>query len=404
MLVGRTRARDRSRGKAVGLPPLAVLDFTALTAGALASLPGLSFERASSATVQTGTSTLVTAGIGSNVARAGRLLDAHNVGWLLEEARTNLVHDCRALDAASWSAGTGTLTVSYANGPDGSALSADRFVTTSGGFSPIRALGSQTATIAASAWLRHPTASGQYQLAQFINASTGAVATGTADTTWRRVACTRAWVAQSPVFVPSDGENLTGIAGGLAAGIRDMVVDLSQCEVGGFASSAIVTSGGTATRAGERGYRATGADYVDNGRVTMVSRSRPLGSSSQYANDMYLWRTAADTHARVSASTGAVIVTVGGSAYTTPVAMTWAALDLVEIVVAAGGGVLPTLVKYRVNNGSWTTLSTGTPPTQAAIAAAGALDVMSNGTAGQFSAVHERAEFHRAGVLPAWAA
>jgi hypothetical protein len=115
-------------------PILVAFDFTTLPPGPAATLPGgLILRRASAATVQTGSSTVITAGIGPDVARIGRASDADPYALVFEEARTNLVPDSRNLGASSWMASSmTTLTLDAAVGPDGVA-SADRVVVGAGG-------------------------------------------------------------------------------------------------------------------------------------------------------------------------------------------------------------------------------------------------------------------------------
>ena len=107
-------------------PILWSADFTALPAGAAPTLPAsLVLRRASAATVQTGTSTVVTQGIGPDIARIGRPTDADPLGMIIEEGRTNLIADGRDLGTARWQAGSAaTVTLNVSIGPDG-ANSAD---------------------------------------------------------------------------------------------------------------------------------------------------------------------------------------------------------------------------------------------------------------------------------------
>jgi hypothetical protein len=82
--------------------------------------------------------------------------------------------------------------------------------------------------------------------------------------------------------------------------------------------------------------------------------------------------------------------------------MSWSTGDLVELWVAAGGGTACD-VKYRVNGGAVTTLSTGSPTAFGAITVAGALDLLCNGTSNQFTAWVRRIRTFRSDSAPSWA-
>lgn len=406
-MFGRTRARDRSRKPhAVNGTGslLAVFEFTTLTAGALTSVPGLVFARASVATVQTGTSTLVTSGISADVARAGKRLDADKVGLVIEEARTNSLHHSRTFTTGSgWNAGSGTFTGGVAvTAPDG-AGTASRQQTSVGQFGRVWTGTMPSGARVQSIWVRrHTGASGQHQWYAYdgttVTSQLASIPAG-----WSRLSIAITAAGTGGQVEVQSSQDLTASGGG-NPGALDNDLDLVQCEAGAFPTEAIVTSGAaTATRAGERLYHPAGTHLIDEGRVTFTVRLRPKGSSAQYSADMYLWKIDASNHARVDAATGAIIVTVGGVAYTTAAAMTWAANDTVDIFLAAGGGTDATAAKYRVNNGSATTLSTGSPDTQAALVASSTLDLLCNGTSNQFTAWVESIAFYKYGETPTWA-
>jgi len=378
-------------------------DFTTQSVGGgSVSGYGLSFSRASSGhSVQTGTSTIVAGGTltSNDVPRFGRGLDANNVALVFEETSTNQVLDSRNLSASSWSnAGSPTVTSGQTDPTGGTA--AYRIQCASGaGRGETNATGT-SAAVTGSAFLRATSGTDQPNFNVFK--STGRVATNiTLTTTYQRVKLLGGTGAAASSIVPVDGRDWSAI-GGVAAAAHDCLVDFTQREFLRYATEPIVTSGGAATRSGERLWLATGSNALaSDGSLRCYVKLRPKGSSSDYANDMRFWHVDANNHAEVVASTAAVKITIGGTAYTTATAASWAANDLVEFWIAAGGGSNATVVKYRVNGGTITTLSTGSPPTQAAITIASTLDLLCNGTSNQFTAWVEKIEFYQTGQSPA---
>lgn len=397
-------AQARRRG---GIVPLWEADFTTQAAGSgsVASY-GLSFARASDGfSVQTGTSTVVLVS-GNDTPRYGRALDAHSVGLVIEHTfGHSVLTDSRQITAASWNGAgaSGTHTANYANGPDGAAL-ADRSELTGDQFGRFRQSALGTGSFTYSEWIRHTSASsGQVQgylyngtaVAAFVMAPTNA---------WQRFAASSTQSNNvASQIMPVTVQDLTG-SGGINPSAADVLTDLHQWEPGLYTTEAVPTSGVGLTRAGERLYHPTASALVSGGRIGFEYVGRPKGSSSQYAADMVLAITDVSNFIRISASTRAITVRVAGVDYTTPGTMTWAAGDLLEVWVEAGGGSLPTAVKYRVNAGGATVLSTGSPPTQGTFATPGALDLCCNGTASQFTSRVEKIRTYAAGVRPAWAA
>lgn len=366
------------------------IDFTTLTPGAVSSIPGsLSFSRASTATVQTSASQITTI-IPNDIARAGN--DGTHAGLVFEETRTNIVTD-RVITAASYHVGSGDTSTGSQVSPDGSGQGV-RVQVTSGGNSrymnPVIAVGHN---FVCSSWQVQSIPGGLFQFVGFANSGTAdhtyAVG-GTAPASYTRyVASGMVATVNTNAIVPAYGidETTALLHAGIVAGARDVIVDCQQCEDNSmWASEYIPTSGGTATRAGERLFYPNGATWIDKGRLSIYVSLEPKGSSSQYVNNMRIASFDALNYCGVNAISHAIECVVGGVMYTTPLALSWAAGDLLEIWIEFGGGVLATKVEYRVNGGSWTIVSTGLPPTQAAIVATGAIDLFCSGTTLQFSA------------------
>jgi len=381
---------------------IARFDFTTLTPGAVATLPGgLLLTRASSATVQTATDTVVTSGIGNDVARAGRRVTADLVGLLLEEARTNSHPWSRAPNNAGLSAGSGdTYPLTGQPSPDGT-NNAVEVVVTSGNLSKFAlTLGIGAVSRVGSLWVIKGPGSGLYQASNFVGGSTaqGSAVFGTAGATWSR-AITPSFLftaGQNVGLITNDGRAVTYTGGENVARARDAEFDLIQWETGKFATEVQVTAGAAATRAGERLRYPTASQLVSHGRIAMATSVRPKGAVTDYSSNMRLFTDANDatTYAEISCTTGQVIVSIGGSTYTTPAAMSWSPYDSVNIWVEAGGGVQHTLVTYQVN-GAPTVLLGESGTAQGNIPATGALDLLCSGTAQQFSSWITALEFYR---------
>jgi hypothetical protein len=95
-------------------------------------------------------------------------------------------------------------------------------------------------------------------------------------------------------------------------------------------------------------------------------------------------------------------VKIGGQSSTTD-AITWAQYDVLELFVA-GGGSLPTVVKWRVNGGATTTCAIGGTTTLGALSIASALDLLCSTTTLQFSAWVQTINAYRGTAAPTWAA
>lgn len=371
------------------------VDFTKMSAGANATLPtgtlagGLTFARATgtaaSETVQTGTSTVVTTGITLNVARCGRRLDADSLALVFEESRINLFIRSRDISPGiGLTAGVTTVYTTGQSSPDGG-TSGIRVQITSGGYSNYYPAATTTYLIG-SQWIRQGAGTGAYQMILATNATTGAAVFGTAGASWSRVITPAVnFGATTPAEIPGDGRDQTALTGGAGttAGNRDYVVDMIQYEQGQWASEFILTAGASATRNGERLSVPAASTVVVSGRLYFSVSLRPKAAQSKYAAAVRLWTSGAD-YCEIAPATGVLTVSIGGVTNTTAAITAWAQYDAVDIYVAAGGSVA-TVVGYRINGGAVTK-----PAVAGAVlgnvSTAGALDVLCNATASQFSA------------------
>lgn len=385
-------------------PVLWDIDFSALSVGAYTGLPSaFTFARASVASVADYAASVVyTTGINVDVPRIGKTA-AGRVGLRLEESRTNRVRNNRTIGtgggAPNWFVAAGTYTDGK-TGPDNVA-SADRVQLGSGtNSSQYWSENIGTVSMVASQWMRADT--GTAAVFAWLEPSGAAVQkfTGTLSTTWQRIAVTgTATAASGSVWVPLESRTVHGES----AAARDCWIDLVQVEIGKWATEAIYSGGSATTRSGELLRRTLASDAISSGRIGLEFRFEPPVAHTGFSANMRLWTIDANNYAEINFTTRVVTVVIGGASYSTASAVSWAAGDLVELWLEAGGGSLNTTVKYRVNGGSVTTLGTSGAPQAAISPGSNPLDLLCNGTAGQLSCLLQSIKSYKNNVRPAWA-
>lgn len=391
------RSRGRARARAGGKTPrvLYSFDFTSQSAGAVSLPTGLTFARASSGhTVQDGASAIVTSGITSNdVGRVGRLSSAHSYGLYVEPARTNLILRSREIENAAWTAGSGVTTTANADaGPDGATL-ADRSNVGLGGYSRYQSVTSSIGqTYAFSQWIAARTSAQNHRatLTETLSSYT-VLATTSAPTTWQRIASSKVATTTSVLLLPCDGFDRSG-TGGPGAQAMDFFTDLHQVELGKYPTSAIVTAGAAATRAGERlsidGTRA--AASVVNGRLGVYIRLRALAASSELAStEGYLLSWA--TGAVLVDGTNKYLYAYDGSpdSQTANNAFSCARYDSIEFAIEVGAG--PTALRWRVNGATTNTADFSVQnDSLGSLDLSAGLDVCNAAAGGQFPSIVEK--------------
>ena len=325
---------------------------------------------------------MTTAGITSNdTPRIGqRSANVMLRGLVLEHASTNELIRSRDL-STGWVAGTGTVGAAE-NGPDGTS-GARRLQEDPGEYGPYQTVGLDAGVWAYSHW--HKDGAGGTSNGQTgLTGTTKEGLTFSAGPSFDRLEGILRSGAASTTVVSLDGRDLgsLGYEGGIAAGARDVVLDHLQIEAGGVHTEAIVTTGTTATRAGERLYLADAGNVVTAGRLGLEVRFTPKGRSDLYPADMTVWYQDGTHKAVISATTRKLTVTVGAESYMFPVALGWEALDVIDLYVEVGNGAAWAM--YRIN-GADPVLLGESADTHAALTASGALDLCCEGTTKQLT-------------------
>lgn len=387
--------------------PLFDWDFTQQSPGALVLPTGLTFARASSGhSVQTGTNGLIVGGaIASNdVGRIGRLLDAHSYGLLIEPLTLNKFGYANT-PASAPGADSGTPTYTTGQSDPAGGTAATRIQVPSGGYSKYQTLTASTNGVI-SAWVKQGSGSGAYQTCAPYAGTAGAGVGGTAGALWTRVASANfPYGGTVPNFVASDGRANATL--GSSAGARDCVLYGLQFEDRKYATSLVLTSGGsTATRAAERltidSTRATQATV--NGCLGFYVRFRAitaLASMDGSAEGQILLGVGSTCYVRISPTSRYILLGDGGSKYsqTANSVISWSTGDLVEMVMELGNGV--SAFRWRINGGSVNTASfTAQNDSLDPIVPSSGLDVLCAGTSWHTPAVLEQATLFVPGRAP----
>lgn len=363
-------------------------DFSTQTPG-IAVLPGgLSFSRASTATVQTSASTILVTGITTDVARIGDD-GANHKGLVIEEARTNNAQYAQLVGNPVST--TGTPTISDITGPDGA--TSGRQIQDTGAsafqfqyFNPTNF--SNGTSVVGSCWGK--LIAGTQGTVQENGDSADLVIT---SANWARVVNSGTANAISPFsmnFVPT---NL------VAASVGTCAFYGAQYEAGKFVTELILTSGAAATRAGERLWLTDKSTAIISGQLSMEVAYFPKGAHNAYAAQQNIFFIDANNQAFIN--NGTVTVVVGGVSLASSNSYTFNAGDNVELWIRAGNDVPQ--ASMRVNGGT-PTVFTFTQTQQAALSTAtGTMDLLCSGTTNQLTSRVRAIRFYGRGVKPGWA-
>lgn len=352
-------------------------DYTAPAPGIGTIIGGQTLTQASGVSVQ------VTAGTGTPIAStttnnsAAYYYDGTRAGLQFEEAGTNVVPRNATLFSSGGSGFTGTLVT----GADGTASGAARVQVTSGGYSnylSAYAVGAGS-TWVLSQWVTQSAGgAASWAMSQHSSGTVGQGASGTTSANWARqtAVCTYASAVNTNV-VPGEAEAGQSYPGGPAAGARDFIGDFCQFENSKYVTSAMIGGARAACR-----LQKPASAAVSKGRIELYRKCYPLGALSQYPSNPRIF-TFGTFYAEINASTGVITVTDGSTTVATS-AISFNALDTVEITVKAGG-FSATVVTVVVNGTTTLNLTTGAP--LSIMPSTGSIDVGSNGTSQTFSAI-----------------
>jgi hypothetical protein len=410
------------RANFAGLPLSTTSNATELT-NALAAL-GLTFTRASSATVQTSIDSLVASGIGTDVPRIG---DAgYGRGLLMEEARTNEASRCSELDNATWAKFATTVTADTSVAPDG-ATTADTIAETA--TTNVHLIQQSTLSVngtdgwVISAWARQGTR--RYAVLRFgtsagyeitMDLQTGTVANSSAVSSASVRGSATGWLRGSFVCVPASGVSAfqfamsdTGGAYHSYAGStsNNLLAWGFQLEKGKYPTELIPTTSTTVTRAADRLAHSTPSRLVNAGRLGLELRFIPRATLANYdaTNGFYLWTNGpagGNSYAWLNPGDSRLYVRVNGTDWTPTTTISWAVGDVVDFWVEAGGGSLASVAKYRVNGGA--AVSIGSTSAQGSISTSAVIDFFGAAAVGVSSAWVQHIRAYRAGRRPTWAA
>jgi hypothetical protein len=317
---------------------LGALAFESQSAGALASLLGLTVVRASAlCTVQNGANAMLR-GLTQNTLRIE--YDGTDTYWLVEPPAQNAVADSDDLTAASFTNSNGTTTHPLNPlGPDDQSL-ASRVVSVgdqagrykSGSFGAVAVTGSW--------WSRTTSGVAGKGQGYIYDGTTVAAQMHNLDGNWTRhvIRQSGSHAAATCQFEVHSGHDWTGSGGG-NPGNMDNVYRCIQLESGLYATSFYPTSGGAATRPGDVASVDT-TPYVRGGRIRPYSKFKAKCASSEFPGDQYLLRYDPNNHVRIQQSSRKVIVTIAGAPQTLDLAVpAFASGDIVELFFEAGNGV-----------------------------------------------------------------
>ncbi len=383
----------------IGRTIKAVANFMSIGSGAqsaanIATLSGghLTFTRPSDGgSVQTSASTVVTSGLGTNVARIGQYgASSTSRGLMFEEASINRVTASRNMSDASWVGGSSVIiTPNAAVDPAGTSL-ADRVNVSSGGNAGhfVWPTSASTGPATGSVWKRRVSGTGN---TRFLTQYTGGAGDGlqetitTLTTTWQRFSKFGRYTSQSIIY-PAYGASLTsfGLTGALA---MDEFVDMMQLEQLRYSTSFIPTDGAAVTRAAERLRTSTITPLLVSGRLRVEFRMIAHGSTTDYINfgsdstkrHFYLWHIDSNNCVYVGSSDQRLHIIINGEEKILPTECLWNAGDTLDWYIEAGNGVAKAWL--RVNDDEDIYIGE-TATAHSSISSGVGIDWLSDGTGG----------------------
>lgn len=367
-----------------GAPRFAV-DFTRAATGAQSLPPGTSFSRASDGYwYPTGAASVAKASAGNNTALIGTFGGTN--GLRINPATTNaLPTEVAPTTGNGWLAGTAAAPiVNDAVAPDGTTTAA-RLQPASGEFSNYYgASGAAGRKVASFYGSTRTNPSAQQETSGTVTFQASAAWTATAVWTRRSLAFNNA-DATTFYFIPSDGRDKSG-QGGVVGAAHDLESWGYQVELGHQHATDLVTGG--ATRAGER-FWLTSVPANVGGHLVLTVQFIPYAAPQDLDPNSRVWTTVAGDYAEIDPATRRLTISVGGTAYTLPVAMSWFPFNTVRIGTTAGNGQSSA---YYTVNGSAPVMLGLTAGSHAAITTPATIDILSNGATKELSSLLQRVE------------
>lgn len=371
------------------------VDFTALPLGACATLPGgLTFTRASDATVQVGAHARLDSVGGNDIAAIGQRTDLQDDrGLVIEPATTNIAYPSTppTTSTGTWGfvPGGGTVTAGQVDPANGT--NATRLQLPDAQYCWQLLAASNPTLCMWSLWAQNRNNAGGLTIYQGDGTTAGwqvGAPNYTAD--WQRISKylapadslffdTRGYA--TPYYAPIDG-NFCGV----------------QVENRKYTTELVITTTAAATCAGKHVERSV-AGVVDGNRLSFEFRFTSKAAIGDADGVGYFWRIDANNYASLDPSTRKFTASIGGTAFTWTIPLSWKLFDKVSLYVAAGNGA-PRLA-YRVARlGVAVDLGTGT--TMGNAPSTGTVSLMCDGTTGQVASWWHRLKAKASGTLPSW--
>jgi hypothetical protein len=399
-------------------------DFMALSPGAGGTLPSsLQFSRALGAggiseTVQINENQLLTTGLVANVPRIGQYgSDAETRGLVFEHVAGSFGGNPRSMVAQAFDrvyfnggGGAGDFVVTANYTPAAGAAVADL----TGSALADRIQSNNTLTYHAcqqtgvsqnmlSFWGR--AVSGTSTWSGGVQPNTNPAVIHTLDESWRKYEIEQPSLSASSFFLV-ERNRLSGSPNTT----RDIMMDYVCCQSNsayGFLTESVQSPLIPYSRPTERLWLSSSNTVLQSGRVNFYARIRPKGASSvNWGNNMQIWWIDANNRVTIDRTTMRIQVVVGGTSFSPATPLAWGKRDILELWIEAGGAVLPTKIKYRVNGGATVDLSGGAPTHNNVTAAAVFNILCSSSSSGidHFTSWVQKLAAYKTGYAPAWAA
>lgn len=290
----------------------------------------------------------------SGVRRMENRGDGLGASLLMEGSATNYLLNSRAMNAASWTAGTGTLTVNAANGPDGTAVAAQENAA-SAQYGPWAQNPGPTGNVVASIWVRAVSGTASHQI-ELLNSPAVARVLSVGTTYGRNMAQGNVSVNSGMITLDARDETANG---GQVATAQNCYLDLPQLEAGFYPTSPINTTTAAVTRPADTLSYASGsypAAFLTSGFVVSFA---PDASSTDFIASNEDWRlvqVGANDYVRIRKNTNCVVELVCGGTVVATLTITFSRAQALMITASPTRG---SLTVSGATTGNGTNVGTG---------------------------------------------